>query len=88
MVGAFKTAPEIQRRLQEWLMRYATSSSSHGAETMAKYPLRGAAVTISEMAEKPGFYNCIIQLQPHFQLDDIAASFRLMTEIAAPGVGR
>ncbi len=87
MVGAFKTAPEIQKRLQDWLMRYATSSSAHGAETMAKYPLRGAAVSISEVPERPGFYNCIIQLQPHFQLDDIAASFRLMTEIAAPGAG-
>jgi type VI secretion system protein ImpD/type VI secretion system protein ImpC len=54
---------------------------------MAKYPLRGAAVSISEVPERPGFYNCIIQLQPHFQLDDIAASFRLMTEIAAPGAG-
>jgi predicted component of type VI protein secretion system len=33
-------------------------------------------------------YGCVIQLQPHFQLDDIAASFRLMTEIAAPGARR
>jgi predicted component of type VI protein secretion system len=43
---------------------------------------------INEVPGKPGVYGCIIQLQPHFQLDDIAASFRLMTEIAAPGARR
>jgi type VI secretion system protein ImpD/type VI secretion system protein ImpC len=85
MVGAYKTAPEIQRKLQDWLMRYATASSAHGPDMMAKYPLRSALVTISEVAGKPGTFGCIIHLQPHYQLDDITASFRLMTEITAPG---
>jgi type VI secretion system protein ImpD/type VI secretion system protein ImpC len=88
MVGSFKSSDEIQRHLQNWLMRFASASSSPGAETLAKYPLRGAAVTIAEIPGKPGVYGCVIQLQPHFQLDDIAASFRLMTEIAAPGSRR
>jgi type VI secretion system protein ImpD/type VI secretion system protein ImpC len=88
MVGALKTPDEIQRQLQSWLMRYANANVTAGAETMAKYPLRDAQVTISETPGKPGVYGCVIQLQPHFQLDDIAASFRLMTEIAAPGARR
>jgi type VI secretion system protein ImpD/type VI secretion system protein ImpC len=88
MVGALKTPDEIQRQLQSWLMRYANANATAGAETMAKYPLRDAQVTITETPGKPGVYGCVIQLQPHFQLDDIAASFRLMTEIAAPGARR
>jgi type VI secretion system protein ImpD/type VI secretion system protein ImpC len=88
MVGSMKTPEEIQKKLQAWLMRFASGSSSPGPETMAKYPLRAASVTITETPGKPGVYGCIIQLQPHFQLDDIAASFRLMTEIAAPGARR
>jgi type VI secretion system protein ImpD/type VI secretion system protein ImpC len=88
MVGSFKTADEIQRRLQDWLMRYANANAAAGSDTMAKYPLRDAAVTITETPGRPGVYGCVIQLQPHFQLDDIAASFRLMTEIAAPGARR
>ncbi len=88
MVGSFQTPAEIQKKLQTWLMRFASGSSSPGPETMAKYPLRNASVTISETPGKPGVYACVIQLQPHFQLDDIAASFRLMTEIAAPGARR
>jgi len=85
MVGSFKTAQEIQKKLQTWLLKYATAATSSGPDTMAKYPLRGAAVVINEVPGKAGVYSCVIQLQPHFQLDDIAASFRLLTEIAAPG---
>ena len=85
MVGGMKTTAQIQRLLQDWLMRFTNSSSSPGPETMAKYPLRAAAVSVEETPGKPGVYACVIQLQPHFQLDDIAASFRLMTELVAPG---
>jgi type VI secretion system protein ImpD/type VI secretion system protein ImpC len=85
MVGSMRTANEIQRRLQAWLQKFTTANTSAGPDTMAKYPLRAAQVQISETPGKPGVYNCTIQLQPHFQLDDIAATFRLMTELAAPG---
>jgi predicted component of type VI protein secretion system len=33
-------------------------------------------------------YGCVIHLQPHFQLDDVSAQFRLVTDIAAPGAAR
>jgi type VI secretion system ImpC/EvpB family protein len=85
MVGSFKTAAEVQRFLQDWLMKFANANTSAGPETMARYPLRSANVTISEIPGKPGVLGCSIQLQPHFQLDDVAASFRLMTELSAPG---
>jgi type VI secretion system protein ImpD/type VI secretion system protein ImpC len=85
MVGSMRTADQIRRELQNWLQKFTTSNLSGGADTMAKYPLRSAQVSITEHPGKPGAYNCTIQLQPHFQLDDIAATFRLMTELAAPG---
>ncbi len=88
MVGSMKTAEQIQRLLQDWLMRFANANTNPGQDMMAKYPLRSAAVTVAEQPGKPGVYSCTIQLQPHFQLDDIAASFRLMTELAAPGARR
>jgi type VI secretion system protein ImpD/type VI secretion system protein ImpC len=85
MVGSFKSAAEVQRFLQDWLMKFANANTSAGAETMARYPLRSAAVTVTEIPGRPGVFGCIVQLQPHFQLDDVAASFRLMTELSAPG---
>ncbi len=85
MTGSFKTPAEIQRRLQDWLMGFATANTGAGPETMARYPLRSANVAVNEVAGRPGVFSCIVQLQPHFQLDDVAVSFRLMTELAAPG---
>ena len=85
MVGSFKTPLEIERFLQSWLLRYANANPSAGPETMARYPLRSAAVSVAEVPARPGVFQCIIHLQPHFQLDDVAASFRLMTELSAPG---
>jgi type VI secretion system protein ImpD/type VI secretion system protein ImpC len=85
MVGSFKTTNEVQRFLQDWLMKFANANADAGPETMARYPLRSAAVTVSETPGKPGVFGCIVQLQPHFQLDDVTASFRLMTELSAPG---
>jgi len=84
MVGSFQTADEIERYLQNWLMRFVNAGSSPGPETMARFPLRDASVKIAEVPGKPGVFGCVIQLQPHFQLDDIAASFRLMTELSPP----
>jgi type VI secretion system ImpC/EvpB family protein len=87
MVGSFKTAEEVEAQLQAWLTNYVNSSLSGGPEMRARYPLVGARVTVRERPGRPGVYGCVILLQPHFQLDDVSASFRLVTDIAAPGAG-
>jgi type VI secretion system ImpC/EvpB family protein len=88
MVGSFRTEDEIERQLQSWLNRYVNNSTAAGPETRAKYPLAGGRVTVKERSGRPGVYGCVIQLQPHFQLDDVSATFRLVTDIAAPGALR
>jgi type VI secretion system ImpC/EvpB family protein len=85
MVGSFRTASEIERQLQAWLNGYVNSSPSAGPEMRARYPLVAAQVSVRERPGRPGVFGCIVRLQPHFQLDDVAASFRLVTDIAAPG---
>lgn len=87
MVGSFKTAEEVEAQLQSWVTSYVNTSLSAGPEMRARYPLVGARITVRERPGRPGVYGCVIQLQPHFQLDDVTASFRLVTDIAAPGTG-
>jgi type VI secretion system protein ImpD/type VI secretion system protein ImpC len=84
MTGAFRTASEIERELTTWLRRYANANKDAGPETRARYPLLDARVEVRELPTKPGSFGCTIHLQPHYQLDDISASFRLVTELAAP----
>jgi type VI secretion system ImpC/EvpB family protein len=86
MVGSFKTAEEVEVQLQSWLTQYVNTSLAAGPEMRARYPLVGARVTVRERPGRPGVYGCVILLQPHFQLDDVTASFRLVTDIAAPSV--
>jgi len=85
MVGSFKTAEEIESRLQTWLTAYVNSNLTAGPEGRARFPLVAARVTVREQAGRPGVFGCTILLQPHFQLDDVSTSFRLVTDIHAPG---
>jgi type VI secretion system protein ImpD len=81
-IGSLMTAEECQDLLQRWLTGYCVGSDSATAEIKARYPLRDGSVEVKDVPGKPGFYSCNIFLQPHFQLDDIAAGFRLVTELA------
>ncbi|MDD2877808.1 MAG: type VI secretion system contractile sheath large subunit [Acidiphilium sp.] len=87
MTGAFRTAGDIERELTAWLRRYSNANRDAGSEMRARYPLLDARVEVRELAAKPGSFGCTIYLQPHYQLDDVAASFRLVTELSAPGGG-
>jgi len=82
MVGSFKTSDEIQRRLQKWLQGF-TNISAAGGDQGAKYPLRDARVEVVEKPGAPGVFGCVIQLQPHYQLDEVGAAFRLVTDLQA-----
>ncbi len=81
MVGSFKTADEIQHVLQAWLMQYVNSNLTASSDSRAKFPLVGGRVTVEEVPGKPGSFGCIVHLQPHYQLDDVAATFQLVTEL-------
>lgn len=67
--------------LRTWLTRYVNANTRAGAEMMARYPLAAAQVQVTELPGRPGQYGCTIHLQPQFQLDDVAATFRLVTEV-------
>ncbi len=87
MVGSFATADVIERRLQAWLMGYVNSNVIAGRDGRARHPLKAGRVSVTERPGRPGVFGCVIHLQPHFQLDDVSATFRLVTDIAAPGHG-
>ena len=86
MVGSFKTADAIEAELQRWLIGYVNSNLQSGPENRARFPLVAGRVSVRELPGRPGIFGCTMHLQPHFQLDDVSATFRLVTDIAAPGV--
>ncbi|MGG5820944.1 type VI secretion system contractile sheath large subunit [Falsiroseomonas sp. HW251] len=85
MVGSFQTADEIDVRLNSWLQGYVNPNTKSGSETRARYPLFEGRITVQEKPGKPGVFGCVAHLRPYHQLDDVSATFMLMTEISAPG---
>jgi type VI secretion system ImpC/EvpB family protein len=83
-VGAFPSADECERYLQNWLNDLCIGNDSASAELKARHPLREARVEIREQPGKPGCYYSVIHLRPHYQLDQLATGVRLATELS-PG---
>jgi type VI secretion system protein ImpD len=81
-IGTMRTAEEVQAALSRWLFDYVTSSDDISQDAKARSPLRDARVDIKEVPGRAGVYACVLFLRPHFQLDDIATGFRLVTQLA------
>jgi predicted component of type VI protein secretion system len=43
--------------------------------------LREASVKVVENPAEPGHYKSVVFLRPHFQLDELSVSLRLVTEL-------
>jgi type VI secretion system ImpC/EvpB family protein len=85
MVGSFQTPDEIERRLKSWLQGYVNTNIAATGDSRARFPLIDGDVEVREHPGKPGVFGCVIRLQPHYQLDDVATTFSLITELSAPG---
>ena len=83
-IGSFGGPSDFQTYLHDWLLNYTTANEDLSQEAKARYPLREAKVQVREHPGKPGSYLCVIHLRPHYQLDDVSASMRLVTELS-PG---
>lgn len=81
-VGSYFTAKACESQIQSWLHQYTTASDSASDEVRSKYPLSSAKVTVKEMNGKPGHFYSVIHLQPHFQLDQMVSSIKLVTELS------
>ena len=83
-VGSFQSRASVERFLNDWASKYVTVDDEASQEVKARFPLREAHVEVSEIAGKPGAYGAVIFLRPHFQLEELTASIRLVAEL--PGI--
>lgn len=81
-IGSYATPEECERFLQTWIHQYCIGNDTASTEMKARYPLREGRIKVHERPGQPGVYACTAHLQPHFQLDDIVSSFKLVTELA------
>lgn len=86
-IGSFASGQEIEAYLNRWLKQYAMGRDDAGFELKAKYPLREARVDVREIPGRPGYYTSVVFLRPHFQLEGLTTSIRLVAELPPPTSG-
>jgi type VI secretion system protein ImpC len=83
-IGGYMSRGEAERFLNDWIMNYVISNDSAGFTLKAQKPLKEARVEVVEVPGKPGAYRAVAFLRPHFQLDELTMSMRLVADLPAP----
>jgi len=83
-IGSFMSRKEAEIFLNKWISGYVLENDVAPAAQKAKYPLREARVDVTEIPGKPGAYRAVAFLRPHFQLDELSVSLRLVANLPPP----
>jgi type VI secretion system protein ImpC len=86
-VGSFMSRKNAEDFLNRWISNYVLLDDNAGQEAKARHPLREARVDVSEIPGKPGAYQAVAFLRPHYQLDELTISLRLVSELPPPAKG-
>ncbi len=86
-VGSFMTRDNVEKYLNSWISNYVLLNDNASQSSKASYPLREARVDVTDIPGKPGCYNATVYLRPHFQLEELTASIRLVAELPPPAAG-
>jgi type VI secretion system protein ImpC len=85
-IGSFKERAEMQRWLNNWIMNYVDGDPANSSETTkSQKPLADAMVTVEEVEGNPGYYTSKFFLRPHYQLEGLTVSLRLVSKLPKEG---
>jgi type VI secretion system protein ImpC len=82
-IGSFMSRADCERWLNQWITNYVTPDDTAAPSIKAARPLRDAKIEVQEIPGKPGAYRAVAFLRPHFQLDELSMSLRLVAELPA-----
>ena len=81
-IGSFKDRSAMERWLQDWIMNYVDGDPAHSSEqTKARRPLAAAEVIVEAVEGNPGYYQSKFFLRPHYQLEGLTVSLRLVSKL-------
>jgi type VI secretion system protein ImpC len=83
-IGSFMTRDNVERYLNNWIADYVLINDNAPQEIKAQYPLREARVDVVAVPGKVGVYKAVIFLKPHFQLEELTTSIRLVADLPPP----
>ncbi|MGI9013143.1 MAG: type VI secretion system contractile sheath large subunit [Phycisphaerales bacterium] len=87
-IGSFKERDDMQRWLQKWILNYVDGDPVNSSETTkAQKPLAAAEVVVEEVEGNPGYYTSKFYLRPHYQLEGLTVSLRLVSKLPSAKSG-
>jgi type VI secretion system protein ImpC len=79
-IGSFKEREGMETWLNKWISQFCCDSKS-AEEVKARYPLAAAQVEVQEVKGNPGYYTSKFWLRPHYQLEGLTVSLRLVSKL-------
>ncbi len=80
-IGSFISRSQVERFLNDWINTYVVGDDDASASVKAKNPLREARIEVVDVPGKPGAYRAVAFLRPHYQLDELSVSLRLVADL-------
>jgi type VI secretion system protein ImpC len=83
-IGSFLTKDNVAQYLNTWIANYVLLNDDAPQSVKARYPLREARIDVYDIPGQPGSYRSVVYLRPHFQMEDLSASIRLVATLPPP----
>jgi type VI secretion system protein ImpC len=81
-VGSFKERKDMERWLNDWILQYVDGDPDNSPEEVkARKPLAAAEVVVEDVEGNPGYYTSKFYLRPHYQLEGLTVSLRLVAKL-------
>ncbi|KGI78278.1 type VI secretion system contractile sheath large subunit [Oleiagrimonas soli] len=80
-VGSFLTRGNVEAYLNTWISQYVLLDDNASQDVKASYPLRAAQINVTDVPGEPGSYKATVFIKPHFQLEELTASIRLVADL-------
>ena len=81
-IGSFKSREAMERWLNKWILNYVDGDPLNSSESIkAQRPLAAAQVVVEEVEGAPGYYSSKFFLKPHYQLEGLTVSLRLVSKL-------
>jgi type VI secretion system protein ImpC len=82
-IGSFQTKDSVESYLNTWLSQYVLLDANATQGEKARFPLAEGRVDVVEVPGRPGAYQATVFLRPHFQMEELTTSIRLVAELPA-----
>ena len=82
-IGSFQTKDSVESYLNTWLSQYVLLDANATQGEKARFPLAEGRVDVVEVPGRPGAYRATVFLRPHFQMEELTTSIRLVAELPA-----